>query len=85
MNLHYNSVVPNMRKVAQKIEGQRRIVQGMNQSEYEQALVKLKEKIRLAEGSDLQEKMEEQIRQWFLECRYCLQLNGIDNLVNGSM
>ncbi|KAM7537402.1 hypothetical protein Aperf_G00000069183 [Anoplocephala perfoliata] len=74
MNLHYNSIVPNITKVAQKIEGQRRIVQSMNQNEYEQALVKLKEKIRLAEGSDMQEKMEEQIRQWFLECR---DANGV--------
>ncbi|VDM35056.1 unnamed protein product [Hydatigera taeniaeformis] len=41
----------------------------MNQNEYEQALVKVKEKIRLAEGTDMQERMEEQIRQWFLECR----------------
>lgn len=70
MNLHYNSVVSNITKMARKIESQRRVAQSMNQNEYEQALVKVKEKIRLTEGTDMQERMEEQIRQWFLECRY---------------
>ncbi|KAL5964794.1 Dynein regulatory complex protein 11, partial [Taenia solium] len=69
MNLHYNSVVSNITKMARKIENQRRVAQSMNQNEYEQALVKVKEKIRLTEGTDMQERMEEQIRQWFLECR----------------
>ncbi|CDS42421.1 IQ and AAA domain containing protein 1 [Echinococcus multilocularis] len=69
MNLHYNSVVSNITKMARKIESQRRVSQSMNQNEYEQALVKVKEKIRLTEGTDMQERMEEQIRQWFLECR----------------
>ncbi|VDK33316.1 unnamed protein product [Taenia asiatica] len=69
MNLHYNSVVSNITKMARKIESQRRVAQSMNQNEYEQALVKVKEKIRLTEGTDMQERMEEQIRQWFLECR----------------
>ncbi|EUB64243.1 IQ and AAA domain-containing protein [Echinococcus granulosus] len=62
-------VVSNITKMARKIESQRRVAQSMNQNEYEQALVKVKEKIRLTEGTDMQERMEEQIRQWFLECR----------------
>ena len=71
MNLHYNTIVSNTTKMARKIEAQRRVAQSMNQNEYEQALIKLKEKIRLTEGTDMQEHMEEQIRQWFIECRYC--------------
>ena len=70
MNLHYNTVVSNTTKMARKIEAQRRVAQSMNQNEYEQALIKLKEKIRLTEGTDMQEHMEEQIRQWFIESRY---------------
>lgn len=71
--MHYNSVMPNATKIARKIESQRRVLQYMHQNEYEQALVKLKEQIRLSEGSNMQERMKEQLRQWFLQCRYSLK------------
>lgn len=70
MDLHYNTNVSNPIKMAKRIESLRRVAQGMNENEYEQALIKLKEKIRQTEGIDMQERMEEQIRQWFLECRF---------------
>ena len=36
---------------------------------YHQALVTVKEKIREIEGPDMKENMQDQIRQWFIECR----------------
>uniref|UniRef100_A0A5K3F269 ATPase_AAA_core domain-containing protein n=1 Tax=Mesocestoides corti TaxID=53468 RepID=A0A5K3F269_MESCO len=74
MNPHYNTNVSSTAKMAKRIENLRRVAQSMNQNEYEQALIKLKEKIRQAEGTDMQERMEEQIRQWFLQCR---DVNGV--------
>ena len=38
-----------------------------------QALVSIKEKIREIEGPDVKENMQDQIRQWFIECRLVLQ------------
>ena len=35
-----------------------------------QALVSIKDKIRAVEGPDMKETMQDQIRQWFIECRY---------------
>lgn len=35
-----------------------------------QGLVSIKEKIREIEGPDMKENMQDQIRQWFIECRY---------------
>uniref|UniRef100_H2YYK9 ATPase AAA-type core domain-containing protein n=1 Tax=Ciona savignyi TaxID=51511 RepID=H2YYK9_CIOSA len=40
-----------------------------NEVEYQQALVTIKEKIRQVEGPDIKETMQDQIRQWFIECR----------------
>lgn len=34
-----------------------------------QALVSIKDKIRDVEGPDMKETMQDQIRQWFIECR----------------
>ena len=33
----------------------------------------IKEKIREIEGPDMKENMQDQIRQWFIECRLVLQ------------
>ncbi len=52
-----------------KTEERRRDIQKHNESEYTQALVAIKEKLRQAEGPDIKERMQNQIRQWFLECR----------------
>ena len=53
-----------------KTEGARRITQEMHEQEYQQALVTIKDKIRENEGPDLKETMQDQIRQWFIECRW---------------
>nr|CDS32561.1 IQ and AAA domain containing protein 1 [Hymenolepis microstoma] len=68
-DLHYNSVTQNTTRIAQKIERQRRVLQYIYKNEYDQALVKLKEQIRLTEGTNMQDRMKEQLRQWFLQCR----------------
>ena len=54
---------------ARKTEERRRDIVTHNEKEFQQALVNIKEKIRLGEGPDIKERMISQIRQWFLECR----------------
>uniref|UniRef100_F6V6L4 Uncharacterized protein n=1 Tax=Ciona intestinalis TaxID=7719 RepID=F6V6L4_CIOIN len=54
---------------AEKTEADRHITQEENEVEYQQALVTIKEKIRQVEGPDIKETMQDQIRQWFIECR----------------
>nr|CAB3255453.1 IQ and AAA domain-containing protein 1-like [Phallusia mammillata] len=60
-------VQPQM--LAKKTEVDRRVTQEDNEVEYQQALVTVKEKIRQVEGPDMKEMMQDQIRQWFIECR----------------
>ena len=47
----------------------RRIVQQENEREYQKALVTIKDKLREAEGPEMRERLQDQIRQWFIECR----------------
>jgi len=47
----------------------RRLTQEENYEEYLDAVEAAKEKIREVEGADMKEAMQDQIRQWFLECR----------------
>uniref|UniRef100_A0A1I8HF97 ATPase_AAA_core domain-containing protein n=1 Tax=Macrostomum lignano TaxID=282301 RepID=A0A1I8HF97_9PLAT len=54
---------------ALKVQDMRRVTQSMHRQEYDQALVTIKEKLRETEGPDMKETMQDQIRQWFLECR----------------
>ena len=56
--------------LASKTEQARRVTQKMHENEYQQALVTIKDKIRETEGPDIKETMMDQIRQWFIECRY---------------
>lgn len=51
------------------LQADRRVTQEDNEVEYQQALVTVKEKIRQVEGPDIKEMMQDQIRQWFIECR----------------
>lgn len=37
---------------------------------YPQGLVHIKDKLRDVEGPDMRETMQDQIRQWFIECRF---------------
>ena len=57
---------------AVRVEGARRVTQEMHEQEYQQALVTIKDKIAETEGPDMKETMQDQIRQWFIECRYAL-------------
>lgn len=59
---------------ARKVEHLRRTTQDEHEREYQQALITIKDKIRESEGPDMKENMQEQIRQWFIECRYMLCL-----------
>lgn len=52
-----------------KTAGARRVTQTDHEREYQQALVFVKDKLRDVEGPDMKETMQDQIRQWFLECR----------------
>ncbi|XP_029930624.1 dynein regulatory complex protein 11 isoform X2 [Myripristis murdjan] len=54
---------------AQRVEAHRQLVQEQNESEYQQALLSVKKSVQVAEGPDIRETLQEQIRQWFLECR----------------
>ncbi|KAI4888903.1 hypothetical protein NFI96_032048 [Prochilodus magdalenae] len=54
---------------AQQVENSRRQVQEQHETEYQQALVTIKESVHLVDGPDIKETLQEQIRQWFLECR----------------
>jgi hypothetical protein len=54
---------------AQQVETTRRLVQEENEAEYQRALVSIKESVRAVDGPDLRETLQEQIRQWFIECR----------------
>uniref|UniRef100_A0A4W5PMZ9 Uncharacterized protein n=1 Tax=Hucho hucho TaxID=62062 RepID=A0A4W5PMZ9_9TELE len=54
---------------AQQVEATRRLVQEENEAEYQRALVSIKESVRAVDGPDLRETLQEQIRQWFIECR----------------
>ncbi|XP_041056901.1 dynein regulatory complex protein 11 isoform X1 [Carcharodon carcharias] len=54
---------------AQKVALQRNVVQEVHEVEYQEALVTIKEQVRTVEGPDIQETLQEQIRQWFIECR----------------
>lgn len=55
--------------ISVRVEGQRRETQSINEQEYQQALITIKDKLRDHEGPDLKETMMDQIRQWFIECR----------------
>jgi hypothetical protein len=36
---------------------------------YQQGLLAIREKIKQTEGPDMKERLQDQIRQWFIECR----------------
>ncbi|XP_026860501.2 dynein regulatory complex protein 11 [Electrophorus electricus] len=56
-------------KRAWQAERSRRQVQEQHEAEYQQALVNLKESVRSVDGPDIKATLQDQIRQWFLECR----------------
>lgn len=52
----------------QQIE-KRRLIQQENEREYQKALVSIKTKLQEIEGPEMRERLHDQIRQWFIECR----------------
>uniref|UniRef100_UPI003AAA3AAD dynein regulatory complex protein 11 n=1 Tax=Centroberyx gerrardi TaxID=166262 RepID=UPI003AAA3AAD len=54
---------------ARQVETGRRLVQEQNEAEYQRALLNIKQSVRAVEGPDMRETLQEQIRQWFIECR----------------
>uniref|UniRef100_A0A8C1YFC3 IQ motif containing with AAA domain 1 n=1 Tax=Cyprinus carpio TaxID=7962 RepID=A0A8C1YFC3_CYPCA len=54
---------------AQQVESRRQCVQEGHEAEYQKALVNIKESVRSVNGHDIKESLQEQIRQWFIECR----------------
>lgn len=55
---------------AQRVEAMRCEVQEKHEEEYKKALVAIKNRLREMEGPDIKESLQEQIRQWFIECRW---------------
>merc|ERR1712176_941299 len=60
---------PDPQELCKKTEHNRRITQEQHEIEYQQALVSIKDKLRETDGPDMKETMQDQIRQWFIECR----------------
>eukprot|EP00079_Xenopus_tropicalis_P030638 XP_012826779.1 PREDICTED: IQ and AAA domain-containing protein 1 isoform X2 [Xenopus tropicalis] len=67
---------PNFSKVsmaevlARKTESERCQLQEQHEAEYQHALVQIKDSIRETESLDMKETLQDQIRQWFIECRH---------------
>ncbi|XP_053569472.1 dynein regulatory complex protein 11 [Bombina bombina] len=67
---------PNFHKVrmatviAEKTESLRFELQQQYEAEYQHSLVQIKATIQETEGLDMKETLQDQIRQWFIECRH---------------
>ncbi|XP_056157558.1 dynein regulatory complex protein 11, partial [Lampris incognitus] len=57
------------RLTAQQAKASRHLAQEQNEEEYQRALVHIKESVWATEASDIRETLQQQIRQWFMECR----------------
>lgn len=47
----------------------RRLIHDQNEKEYQRAQLSVKQSVLDVEGTDIRETLQEQIRQWFIECR----------------
>ncbi|XP_058389259.1 dynein regulatory complex protein 11 [Diceros bicornis minor] len=54
---------------AEKVTRLRDEVQIKHEEDYREALVTIKDDLKLVEGPDIKENLQEQIRRWFIECR----------------
>lgn len=54
---------------AQQVKDSRHRVQEEHENEYQKALVDIKESVETVDGPYMKETLQEQIRQWFIECR----------------
>ncbi|XP_063286074.1 dynein regulatory complex protein 11 isoform X1 [Pelobates fuscus] len=57
-------------EMAKKTEVLRSELQEQHEVEYQHALVQIKETIREKEGPNMKATLQDQIRQWFIECRH---------------
>ncbi|XP_021103045.1 IQ and AAA domain-containing protein 1 isoform X1 [Heterocephalus glaber] len=56
-------------KQAERVDRLRSEVQMKHEERYREALVMIKDDLRLIEGPDIKENLQDQIRHWFIECR----------------
>ncbi|XP_042534743.1 dynein regulatory complex protein 11 isoform X2 [Dipodomys spectabilis] len=56
-------------KQAEKVNCLRSNVQMEHEENYQEAMITIKEDLKLIEGQDFKESLKDQIRQWFIECR----------------
>ena len=54
---------------AERVARLRSEVQSKHENNYREALVTIKDDLKLTEGTDIKENLQEQIRRWFIECR----------------
>ncbi|XP_032967311.1 dynein regulatory complex protein 11 isoform X3 [Rhinolophus ferrumequinum] len=54
---------------AEKVTCLRNEVQIKHEEDYREALVTIKDDLKLTEGPDIKENLQDQIRHWFIECR----------------
>ncbi|XP_031824110.1 dynein regulatory complex protein 11 isoform X1 [Sarcophilus harrisii] len=54
---------------AQKVNFLRYEVQEKHEEDYKEALVSIKTNLKMLEGPDIKESLQDQIRHWFIECR----------------
>ncbi|XP_021534631.1 dynein regulatory complex protein 11 [Neomonachus schauinslandi] len=54
---------------AEKVSSLRNEVQIKHEENYKEALVTIKDDLKLIEGLDIKENLQDQIRHWFIECR----------------
>ncbi|XP_012580617.1 PREDICTED: IQ and AAA domain-containing protein 1 [Condylura cristata] len=54
---------------AEKVAYLRSELQLKHEESYREALVTIKDDLKLTEGADIKENLQEQIRRWFIECR----------------
>ncbi|KAM4024299.1 dynein regulatory complex protein 11 isoform 2-T2 [Anomaloglossus baeobatrachus] len=56
--------------ISEKTESLRSGLQEQYEADFQHALVQIKDTIRETEGLDIKETLQDQIRQWFIECRH---------------
>uniref|UniRef100_A0A2K6F036 IQ motif containing with AAA domain 1 n=1 Tax=Propithecus coquereli TaxID=379532 RepID=A0A2K6F036_PROCO len=54
---------------AERVNRLREEVQMKHEEDYKEAMVTIKENLKLTEGPDIKESLQDQIRHWFIECR----------------
>ncbi|KAM5228682.1 dynein regulatory complex protein 11 [Ctenodactylus gundi] len=65
---HFAEVSTPIRQ-AKKVDFLRSEVQMKHESDYREALVTIKDDLKLTEGPDIKDSLQDQIRHWFIECR----------------